>query len=69
MSEMRRLMYAESVSSGTVTLERHPNDVGTAGGTGIRSLILITEEATAIAGFWGTTGSCALFEVIIRKMQ
>ena len=69
MSEFQRLMYAESVSSSTVVLERHPNDVGTVGGTGIRSVTVITEEATAIAGFWGTTGSCGLYEVIIRKMQ
>ena len=69
MSERQRLMFVASVSGTAVTLSRHQSDVGTDGGIGVDAVVVTTRESTADAGFWGTTGSCALFHVIFRKVQ
>lgn len=69
MSERRQLMSVESVSSATVELTPETTiDPISKGGVGIASITLTTVEATAEAGFWGATGSCARFEVIVRKL-
>ena len=69
MSEKRQRMYVESVSSATVELNTELNDPPSRGGVGIQNVTVTTFESTAEAGFWGTTGSCSLFEVIFRKVQ
>jgi len=68
MSERSQRMYVESVSSSTVRLEPHPNDPESAG-VGIHGITVTTTEATAEGGFWGVTGSCGVFQVIIRKLE
>lgn len=68
MSQRRVRMYVEGVSGTAVTLEKELNDTQ-GSGVGIESIALVTTESTAEAGFWGTTGSCAVFEVIFRKVQ
>ena len=69
MSERQRLMYVESVSTGTVELNRHLMDLGTDGGIGIAGVTVTTVESTADPGFWGTTGSCSMFLVTFKKVQ
>ena len=69
MSERKQRMYAESVSSATVTLEAVLNDPPGQGGIGIIQVVVTTFESTAQAGFWGTTGSCGVYDVIIRKVD
>lgn len=69
MSERRQLMFVESVSSATVELSPLTAiDPISKGGVGVASVTVTTFEATAEAGFWGTTGSCERYEVIFRKV-
>lgn len=69
MSERRQRMFVESVSSTTVELSPlTAEDPISKGGVGIASVTLTTFESTAEAGFWGATGSCGRFEVIVRKV-
>lgn len=68
MAERQQRMFVESISSRTVELSpATAQDPISKGGVGISSVTLTTFEATAEAGFWGTTGSCAIFDVIIRR--
>ena len=70
MSERRQRMFVESVSSATVELSPETTiDPISKGGVGIASVSLTTFESTAEAGFWGTTGSCGRYDVIIRKLS
>ena len=68
MSEITVPMYVESVSSATVVLEKriNENQVVT-DGTSVAMITVVVQEATAAAGFWGATGTCAQFDVIFRK--
>ena len=68
--ELRRRMFANSVSSRTVILSPEANQPLEGGmGIGITQVTIQTQEATANADMWGTTGSCGRFEVIIRKVS
>lgn len=70
MAERRAIMYVASVSSATVTLSPdHPYRFANETGLGIRKVVVTTNESTAESGFYGTTGSCAVFEVILRRLQ
>lgn len=69
MSERIQRMFVESVSSPTVELSPDSNARENQAGIGIASVTVTTVEATAQPAFWGTTGSCAVFDVIIRKVQ
>lgn len=68
MAEIKCRMYAESVSSATVTLEPEPFATQLPG-LGIATLVVTTRESTANAAFWGVTGSCGRYEVIFRKVS
>lgn len=71
MSERSFICYVESVSSSTVTLEPDPTRGETnkaAGGVGIKQIVVSTLESTAEAGFWGATGQCGRYDVIIRRV-
>lgn len=61
--------YATSVSSTTVVLSPEPNvPQRAASGTGIAQITLTTTESTADGAFYGTTGTCGRFEVILRRL-
>ena len=69
MSERRQQMYVTSVSTSTVILSPTPTDPPNKAGLGIQQVTVSTTESTAEAGFWGTTGSCSVFECYFRKVQ
>lgn len=67
--EVRRRFYVTSVSSATVVLSPEPGAIASApAGTNIQQLTVTTLESTAAASFWGATGQCGRFEVIVRKV-
>ena len=69
MSEIARRFYATSVSSATVVLSPEPGVTGSApAGEHIQQITVVTLESTAAAAFWGVTGSCGRYQVIIRKV-
>lgn len=67
MSERRQQFYVTSVSTDTVILSPHPADPPSKAGLGIQQMTVRTTESTALADFWGATGTCANFIVIVRK--
>ena len=68
--EYQRRMYVTSVSTNTVVLSPETNShLMPGGGLGITQVTLTTNESTALAAMFGTTGSCAVMEVIVRKVQ
>lgn len=70
MAEKRQRMFVESVSSATVALSPQTNiDPISRAGVGIAKVVVTTFETTAEAGFWGTTGSCGQYEIIVRKID
>lgn len=70
MSEYRRRMYLTSVSSSTIVLSpANGSSSSPGGGLGLAQATLVTEESTANAQFWGTTGTCGIYDVIIRKLD
>jgi hypothetical protein len=69
MSERRQQMYVTSVSSDTVVLSPHPVDPPSKAGLGIQQVTIRTTESTGDGTFYGVTGSCGNFIVIIRKVD
>ena len=73
MSEVRRIMYAQTVSSATVTLVRFPGLESLAGGDpsiGLRRITVETGQAAADVNantsFWAA--NCTRYEVVIRRL-
>lgn len=68
--EYSRRFYVTSVSSSTVVLSPLTNSDNHPGaGRGLAQVTVSTTESTAEAAFWGTTGTCGNYEVIIRKVS
>lgn len=69
MSQRWRRMYVESVTSNSVVLEAVLNGESLPGaGLGIAMVTVVTTESTPEQSFWGVTGNCGQYDVIIRRV-
>lgn len=68
--EIRRRFYVTSVSSTSVVLSPEPSATPSVqAGTNVQQVTVTTSESTANAAFWGATGQCGRYEVIVRKVS